>query len=759
MLDKLQTIFRQEGFSAIPRRALNKLRRDVGSRYEEALARRKGTYHLEIQDSSIRIIPRLNATALINRLVEECIPERVAQHYLEHRFDLLGSGWVRVGYGMRCRGMAGYRYDMGERTVPDTRGEWLAGRINFSNLPVAQRIWGCVDVDYQPLDWQLDFKSGYRWSEATWARRLKFGHLLGVDVKVPWELSRMQHHPQLALRAACIGTKDAQARRLAREIRNQWLDFIATNPPGFGVNWVCPMDIAIRAANWCLAWDIMQAAGFALDPEDEVLLGHSLYDHGQYIVRHLEWSSERGNHYLADICGLIFIAAYLPESVKINRWLAFAIGQLQQETLRQFLPDGGNFEGSTAYHRLSTEMVLYATALTLGLPQDRLERLEALEPTGHDYLSGSAGMEEKWTRHNTGIDAALQSIDTPFPLEYIERLQLAVSFFAAILKPNGTFPQVGDNDSGRFFKVQPVYKVMTVGEAKNRFINLEVYNELDSDDLYYFEDVLNGDHLLNVAKVSGIKDHATEFGGLEEPSQYAMEQSVVAGLSCGNAWRPIDSFWGGKINDADEINHGINFLRQCEVISRKSRVKKFTYPLPRPTSISTATVKVAKFEDFGCYIFHHVNFYLLVRCNVKSGSGKGGHSHYDQLSVELNVDGKCIVRDPGSYVYTALPEDRNRYRSALAHFSPIWTSSSAENTSAIFSPSIGPLAAIDYCGCNGFAAHVNGMIDPTAMLVCIEPRAITLMHVNSSDSEHALFPEIKMFPFSPGYGIQERESA
>ena len=91
-----------------------------------------------------------------------------------------------------------------------------------------------------PIDWQLDFKSGYRWSEKIWASRLSYSHLPGVDVKVPWELSRMQHLPQLALRASILGENDNEARLLVREIRNQWLDFIATNPPGFGVKLVVP---------------------------------------------------------------------------------------------------------------------------------------------------------------------------------------------------------------------------------------------------------------------------------------------------------------------------------------------------------------------------------------------------------------------------------------------------------------------------------------------------------------------------------------
>ena len=108
-----------------------------------------------------------------------------------------------------------------------------------------------------------------------------------------------------------------------------------------------PNGCIIRSANWCLAHDIIKNIGFKLNIDKESMLAHSLIDHGRYIIKNLEWSSEQANHYLANICGLAFIAAYLPENDETDCWLAFVISQLQEETLRQFLKDGGNFEGST----------------------------------------------------------------------------------------------------------------------------------------------------------------------------------------------------------------------------------------------------------------------------------------------------------------------------------------------------------------------------------------------------------------------------
>ena len=70
--------------------------------------------------------------------------------------------------------------------------------------------------------------------------------------------------------------------------------------------------------------------------------------------------SGRSNHYLSDIVGLLFIAAYLPPTAETDAWLAFATNELVGETERQFHRDGGHYEGSTSYHRLSGELAVSA---------------------------------------------------------------------------------------------------------------------------------------------------------------------------------------------------------------------------------------------------------------------------------------------------------------------------------------------------------------------------------------------------------------
>lgn len=324
------------------------------------------------------------------------------EKYMAHKFDLLGSGWTYI-------------------STPGNKNE----EINLANKKKSDYIKNnLISSDYKEIDWQLDFKSGYRWSSKTFFNFIKYGHQKGVDVKVPWELARMHHLVHLSYGYAISKDSNLQeAQKYLEEFKDQILDFIANNPPKFGVNWKCPMDISIRAANWLVSLDFFHNYGAEFDSEFYITLENSLIDHGRHVLDHLEISGGfRGNHYLADIAGVHFIANYLAKNNEAKAWLDITEKALDEERVFQFNPEGSNFEGSTSYHRLSSEMLLYSTMISLA--------------RGRECFSD----------------------------QYLETLSRSAIFSSVVTKKTGEIVQVGDCDSGRFLKLSPSFHEKTLNE-------------------------------------------------------------------------------------------------------------------------------------------------------------------------------------------------------------------------------------------------------------------------------------------------------
>lgn len=252
------------------------------------------------------------------------------------------------------------------------------------------------------IDWHCDFKSGYRWDPRRHYSRIRFGNRAGVDVKVPWELSR-GHHLVLLAQAARLTDRP----ELAREAVDQILDWIDQNPPEFGVNWTGPMDVAIRAVNWLWTAALLAPLHSIDDRCFATILG-SLLAHGRFLERNLEVSAGgfRTNHYIANLVGLLYLGCCVPELDDAGRWRSLAHDELAAEMQHQVLPDGASYESSIPYHRLVAE--LFVSALLVG--------------------------------RTNGVE---------FDSAFKERLSRMIDFTAAYTKPNGLAPQIGDADDGR----------------------------------------------------------------------------------------------------------------------------------------------------------------------------------------------------------------------------------------------------------------------------------------------------------------------
>jgi len=291
-----------------------------------------------------------------------------ADDVCEHKFDLLGSGLINLD----------------EIISNDAKS------IISSYLP-----------------WHIDFKSGFVFTETKYYKRIKPSNYPGgYDIKVPWELSRF--HFLAWLGQAYWFTDD---EKYAREFVAQVTDWIETNPPGFGVNWACAMDVAIRAVNWLWGYYYFQNSKSMTD-DFIVEFMHSLLVHGKYIEKNLEWSEKMtGNHYLTNLVGLIYLGVLIPELKEAKKWREFGLRELENELDKQVYSDGVGFEASIAYHRFATELLVSSLLLF---------RLNGVE----------------------------------LPKEMFVKLEKMFDFIFHYTKPDGNIPQLGDNDNGRLHRLK-----------------------------------------------------------------------------------------------------------------------------------------------------------------------------------------------------------------------------------------------------------------------------------------------------------------
>ena len=386
------------------------------------------------------------------------------------------------------------------------------------------------------VDWLRDPASGARWP-AAYHRDVRLAPGGGADVRVLWELNRLAHLSTLA-RAYAL----ARDERFAAEAFRQLRAWRAQNPLGFGPNWACAMEVALRAANLLAAFRLLRSSR-ALDAEANAFMLAVLDEHGAHIRRNLEFSHIRtSNHYLSDVAGLFWLGVCLPELADARAWRDFGRRALAGEMDAQVLADGADWESSTGYHRFVTELFLASFVLA---------------------------------REN-GIEVGER---------HLRRLRAMLEYVRAYLRPDGRAPLIGDADGGRFLP--------TTHRASD-------------------------DHAYLLAMGAAFFD---------EPR---FKLAAAA---------PPELFWlaGGE------------------------GARRFAALPCGPAPASQA------FREAGTYVLRDGDDYLLLNASGAGLGGRGSHAHNDALSVEVSAGGACLLRDPGTYVYTADTAARARFRSTAYH--------------------------------------------------------------------------------------------
>lgn len=171
------------------------------------------------------------------------------------------------------------------------------------------------------------------------------------DIKVPWELSRCQHLPILG--QAFAATHDP---RYAQTFVAHIEDWLEKNPYLIGINWLCPMEVAIRAINWIWAWHYLKNSP-NIPTQFWESFTSSLYDHMHYLENNWEiFDTKTSNHYLSDLLGYLYLCWFFQDLPGIQAKRDWCIKELLKEFDRQVFDEGTDYESTTAYHCLVTEI-------------------------------------------------------------------------------------------------------------------------------------------------------------------------------------------------------------------------------------------------------------------------------------------------------------------------------------------------------------------------------------------------------------------
>lgn len=329
--------------------------------------------------------------------------DEIIRNYVNHEFDLLGSGWVS--------------YNLEQNSQ-----------------------------NYTKIAWNRDVQSGYVWENATTDFLNYMSYPEGTDVKRVWELARLQHLLRMALYAVY---HVEETEKILEEYKSQVHDFMTNNPIGVGIHWTCSMEVGIRAINLILSYDILRQID-----EKKILnssfcqkLDFYIFNHGTYICENLELvrrSSVGHNHYYANLLGLLYISAYYGK----KSWWKYAKEEFLIETAGQFSEDGSDFEGSTAYHALCTEMLILGTAI--------LGRMEG-----------------------------------NIPKEHKKKLEKSVRYLYDLSNKFGVIPQIGDNDSGQVLRITPIINHTVCSKKMDKELQ-----DFEQVDMSFRENLLNVNSIL-----------------------------------------------------------------------------------------------------------------------------------------------------------------------------------------------------------------------------------------------------------------------
>lgn len=285
-----------------------------------------------------------------------------------------------------------------ERLAPESRAVIVAAADNVRagrfDLLGYKGLWFG-----DPIDWRFDPVSGRRSPLAHWTSIDPMdGDTVG-DPKVVWELSRMQFLVTLGMAYQATGD-EVHAETFARLFR----EWTRENPPGFGINWVSSLEVALRIIAWTWALSLFRVSPH-LTPVLYAELSEAIDVHADHIERYLSRHSSPNTHLTGEALGLFYAGLVFPENPLAARRRDLGQRILDEQIDRQVLQDGVYFEQTTAYQIYTIEIYLHYLILA--------------------------------DRNRLAVPSSMRAT-----------VQRMLDVLLAIRRPDGGMPVIGDQDGG-----------------------------------------------------------------------------------------------------------------------------------------------------------------------------------------------------------------------------------------------------------------------------------------------------------------------
>lgn len=228
----------------------------------------------------------------------------------------------------------GNEYDFADRAPLSTRLESLASILNCYDYN-KMSSWA---VGKFGLVWNYDPVSNYYFE----TKMIPYNK---ADIKIPWELGRFSCYPSLV-------QKHSNVEEIADKFVCDVVSFYSMNSRTDTIQWCNAMEAGLRISNLTISYLFFLKRGVSFPRWFDQIFRSGLKLHEKFILANLEFSFvQYSNHYTANLLGLCSIYTITNNPIKF-----YIVKKLIEKNIKRSVHKGFLDEGSTAYHRFTTEM-------------------------------------------------------------------------------------------------------------------------------------------------------------------------------------------------------------------------------------------------------------------------------------------------------------------------------------------------------------------------------------------------------------------